>query len=365
MADLRRRGGGWWEPTRSARPRDRAQVILITGFVLAVTFVALALILNSVIFTENLATRSESVGGSGPTATNDIVRSGVGDLMASVNENNGTVGDSDQVGVLRNGTENLSEPLGAQFAFKSQSVEIAYRDVTNGTRYVQNNSKEYESGDGDINWTVVNGTAILSPTSPLGKTFRIRDFKFNVSRTSLPDNASSGVSCPFGRCFRVNVTEAGTSAPVWGVSLYRNSSVGSGAVVVTSYSYAVGRSIIGKCTIRGDNVRVSLSTGRVGNASNKSVRDSSCQAISFPGNVSAPYNVTYWNGDKASGNYSLITDRNRDLGLASLGTNLAPPSSGDSPRATHAVYETFVNTTYVVERTEYNTTIRVAPGEPR
>ncbi|MFW5900746.1 MAG: DUF7261 family protein, partial [Halodesulfurarchaeum sp.] len=42
--------------------RSRGQIILLAGFALAIIFVSLALILNTAIFTENLATRETDDG---------------------------------------------------------------------------------------------------------------------------------------------------------------------------------------------------------------------------------------------------------------------------------------------------------------
>lgn len=52
----------WGEDTTTNR--DRAQIILVTGLVVAVILVALVLLLNTVIYTENLATRGIDPGAS-------------------------------------------------------------------------------------------------------------------------------------------------------------------------------------------------------------------------------------------------------------------------------------------------------------
>jgi len=62
MADVRPPRVGNADPD-TATDEDRAQLILITGLTLAVILVAVVLILNTVIYTENLATRGVDAGG--------------------------------------------------------------------------------------------------------------------------------------------------------------------------------------------------------------------------------------------------------------------------------------------------------------
>ena len=71
---------------------DRGQMIIVAAFVLAVSIVALALILNSAIFTQNLASRSGSSGTTEALAERSSVEQGVGDLMYHLNyeDNPGT-----------------------------------------------------------------------------------------------------------------------------------------------------------------------------------------------------------------------------------------------------------------------------------
>lgn len=66
---------------------NRGQIIFIGGLSLALTFVALALILNSVIYSENLATRNNGDSQRQNAADfRDEVRRGVIDLADQVNQ---------------------------------------------------------------------------------------------------------------------------------------------------------------------------------------------------------------------------------------------------------------------------------------
>ncbi|MEF8907354.1 MAG: hypothetical protein V5A13_05805, partial [Haloarculaceae archaeon] len=62
MAGLTPPGGHG--PSSGTDPdRDRGQIILVTAFALAVAFVALSVVINGAIFTQNLATRGDTAGG--------------------------------------------------------------------------------------------------------------------------------------------------------------------------------------------------------------------------------------------------------------------------------------------------------------
>lgn len=89
-----------------AEMRDRGQMILMTGIVLAVLFVALALLVNATIYTDNVATR-----GGDPASEALEYQSGV---VASVTElverENAASDDFDTIeGNVSNGTERIDD----------------------------------------------------------------------------------------------------------------------------------------------------------------------------------------------------------------------------------------------------------------
>ena len=67
------------------RDDDRGQIILVAAFAIAVIFVSLALIVNSAIFTENLASRGETAGSDGALSMRAMVETNVGDSMEAIN----------------------------------------------------------------------------------------------------------------------------------------------------------------------------------------------------------------------------------------------------------------------------------------
>lgn len=69
-----------------SRPRDRGQLILVTGLTIAVILVMLVLLLNTVIYTENLATRGIDSGGGDAVEYRATVVGSVGELIERENE---------------------------------------------------------------------------------------------------------------------------------------------------------------------------------------------------------------------------------------------------------------------------------------
>lgn len=316
-----------------SRPDDRGQLILVAGFVLALTFVALALILNSVIFTENLATRSESVGGSGAIEARDAIQEGVGELMAYANANNNT-GSSAPVDAVSEAVRQLDNATGPQYAVRGKVVTIAYDSSRTGTRYVQSDrTRNFTSTGGAEDWRL--------DTNVQG----VRDFGLNVTRTRLADAGN----CPTGECFRVNVSNSDpASSETWGVAIGAEGN----AINVSSYNETAQ---IGSCTVVADHAEINLTTGWVG--------DTKCQALDFGNGISpgADLNVSFENADEVAGRYSLITTNT--TGITSK-SNVAGPGSGDSPRATYAVYSVTVDLVYATDDLTFDVQVRIAPGEP-
>lgn len=59
----------------------RGQLVLVAGFAIAVTFVVLALVLNGVIYTENVGTRTADVGERDAIATEELAVDHVAEML--------------------------------------------------------------------------------------------------------------------------------------------------------------------------------------------------------------------------------------------------------------------------------------------
>jgi hypothetical protein len=146
------------------RSRDRGQLILVTGFTIAVLLVALVLLLNTVIYTENLATRGIDSGADDAVEYRATVVGSVGELIEYENERYDERDPPNES--VRNGIDTIDENLSDRYLLRGTIAEIGgYEiDVDDGSPRIwqpeseQNGSEQNESGNltagGESDWTV-------------------------------------------------------------------------------------------------------------------------------------------------------------------------------------------------------------------
>lgn len=141
---------------------DRAQLILVTALVIAVLFVALALIVNSAIYTENIATRD--TGAETSTALQDQSVA-IADLQTNLDRTNERLappedGEDDYDSSHSNFRSGIEQWSKHRTEYQAKSGRIIDTDVTsvNGTQIRQTEDGSFESADGRSDWTLVNDT---------------------------------------------------------------------------------------------------------------------------------------------------------------------------------------------------------------
>ncbi|MFC7251037.1 hypothetical protein ACFQJ5_14470 [Halomicroarcula sp. GCM10025324] len=336
------------------RRADRGQIILIAAFALAVTFVALALIVNSAIFTENLASRGETGGSDDALEVRAMAEASVGEAIFAANVHNTSTTTTLENGV-KAGIGETTDQLELQHVTGGALVEVRLvpGSPVYGSRIVQNESggRTFEDNDlsGDGEWQVV--TRLERDSDQHNAT---RAFKMNVS--TLPDSGDAFV-----------VTANGTRGePTWEMRLYSASDgdVDAGEDVIVEVTTPSGSE---SCTHQAEHpyVHVDVTGGTVAGEPCDALRQGLTDVDGFfdgrfaHGVGDERYNITYENGGEVVGNYSLVT--------RSTGTNPTPnlnTTVGLSPYATDAIYSLSVQFTYETSEVQYDTRIRVAPGEP-
>ena len=307
---------------------ERAQVLLMAALGMAILFVTLALILNTSIYTENLATRGSDVAGGGDVARFvDASRDGISGAVTYANYHNHT-SDGNEHGPLH---QNLSASVSGwhnatarQFALRGQSVSATFVGTENGTRIEQESDQNFTDDDGNVTWTVaegVNGT---------------RAFRIHVSRNDS--------IFKFGQAGAFNVT-ADNGSTTWTMNV---TDTDSGVQV----SVENGNGGQFNCTVAPPPLWIDVTGG--------TVAGDDCRGLAFAEDVGPPYNLTYNNGDNIDGNYTMVVTN------TSIAENQRPHLHDEGegePFAAPAVYATNVSLTYHSPRLYYNGTIRVAPGE--
>mgnify|MGYP006287298579 CR=1 FL=1 len=303
---------------------SRGQLILVSAFALAVIFLALAVVVNSAIFTENLATRSENVESTEALDYRHSIEQSVGDLIGYVNEYNAT-SDTALRQNLSAETENLTVYTGIQQVERGAAVSLGLLDTTNGTRIFQSSSSEFRNNESDADWTVAESVS------------NTRAFKIQV--TTINND------------FTVVANDTSNPSSEWRMVLDDDE------VTVTRDGNT------SDCEVDGDIESVDVTGATVnGEVCPALIDTKDGDSLQFAAGISGDYAVEFEDSDEIEGNYSLVVDNAstaaiRDDDYATIG------GPGDGPYATPAVYSARVAMDYETPRLEYQTEIVAAPGE--
>lgn len=313
MADLRRRGG------------RRGQILLLGAFALAALFVTLALILNAVIYTENLATRADSRTSDAVAHSKSVERATV-DLLESVNEHN-TTEYSDLHDELERGFENFTEGT-ARFKLTSGVVITGtIRNKFNGTWLTQTNaSRNFTNNDTAETWSVESANG--------AKAFRI---KLNVTDelADLGPNSTENFS-----------VRASDGTDNWTLAVGNKS-----ADPTINWTDANGNT--GECEWDDDDPTwINVSEG--------TMAGEDCDGLDFGGDLGTIESIEFDNADNIEGTYRLMVKKNKDN---IDDTDFAPAPPAEGPFRKPAIYGAVVGIEYETTTLVYRTDRRVVPGE--
>lgn len=308
--------------------RDRAQLFLVGALSLAVVFVVLALVVNSAIYTENLATRSTDSGTDDAVKFRTTVESSVGGLVAYQNRN--TVDTTRlQTGIDDDIDDRLARFNGRHGAFS----RVSYVSNSAGTQLIQDTDRDFSNnGGGSNDWqlaTDVSATRSFQQRSEIGE---------------LDDTSLLG-SILGSSVFQTVVTD--DTGDTYRVGVYYDSGAGeayatvedpSGNTQTCTYDYASTT----------ETVTVDLTSAEFAG--------SHCAPLEFWGDLDTPYSIQYVNGQSAQGTWDLVmqgTPTGANFGVAA-----------DGPYEKTGIYDVTVRLLYRTDDVTYKTSVTVAPGEP-
>jgi hypothetical protein len=322
--------------------RSRAQMLLVGALSLATVFILLSLLLNSVIYTENLATRRTNVDADSAVTYRLDARAGVGDTVQYVNRN----GDESYLARHDDYEQLLDE--WRRLRSNVSAVDGRYTNVTpaavyNGTRIVDDDdATTMTPQNGSPSWTVAPGV-------------RSRNLVLDVNTTSATATASDvGGDLSSGTdpdVFRV-VVDGDTNTSV---AVYENT---SGDLELLVYDGAADE----YDTCAAPNGRVDVFRERADGQY--------CDALTKV-SPSGTYDVHFEDADLATGTYSLAVDRLetplRNASNAATHGNQCTAafaaSNASTPYTTPAIYSTNVTLDFVSADARYETSERIAPAE--
>ena len=318
-------------PRSNSTRRDRGQIVLLAAFALAVAFVVLALVVNSAIFTENLATREEVAGSEDALDHRYEVQTNVEELILAANANN-----SSFEGDLQSDIEIMGEEGRDQQATLGRIANVKDVDVTDGVKIVQNQSRNFTSIHTDKNWTLVGGV----------DSEEIRNIQINVTD---PEELSS--SDPF----QLVVNDTIDPSVEWNMTVTGGGSPDSVEIQVET---ADGNRAT--CDRTAEYVTIDVTGGFAG--------ETECPALSqlsngtemwFGTGVDPDYDIEFKNGHNIEGTYSFIVDEG-----AQDDTNFGDPPEQPYTEDEDIIYSVDLTYEYYTPSVGYETDIRVAPGEP-
>lgn len=318
---------------------DRGQIILVTGLAIAVMLVALVLLLNTVIYTQNLATRGVEVDDGEAISFRQEARAGVGRVIDAENR--------EEYDTQAKVEENVTEAVGRFDALLSryyaESVTVAdvqaeTLSLTDGYLLRQTNASRNFTNAGGISgdWTLVSDAGA-------GDGPGVRNATFTVAGENLSDSTSSAFS------FRLY----GSAGNDWRVYLYNDTANDEITVAVKNGTESTPHDV---CSASGPEATVDLTAG--------TINGSACPQLAWAAGVSAPYDVAFRNARDVTGTYAM-TVATPDGATTNVETgNFAGADAEESPRAVPAVYAAEFEIHFETPSVAFHTTVRVAPGEP-
>ncbi|MFC5970238.1 hypothetical protein ACFPYI_02735 [Halomarina salina] len=288
-----------------AAVRDRAQLILVGGLSLALVLVAIALVLNSAIYTENLASRTNADASNDAVLFTTDLRHNVEKSIQYANQESMT--ESDVVAMINTIGNEMAMRAGKQgAAVDFHNADLA--SVDSGLQFTQTSDTTFESDNGSADYVIATDT-------------KVRDLEMDLD-TSTPGTFTVqlvGDSNSLNLVFQVTSSE-----------ITVNQEDDGGAVLDScTESIADGRA----------NVRVSQGT----------IEGHDCTALNVFSDLSSEYDISVRSGDQVKGKYSFVIDDAAD--------------STSSLSGSTAIYAVTVEYSYQTKYLYYETQIRVAPGE--
>lgn len=307
---------------RRFRDADRGQLLLVTGLVVAVSLVALVVLLNASIYSENAATRGIEAADGEALEVRAAAVEETGALIDGTNRDR-PANHSEATAAVEDGIADLDEYLARAYADRGGVTHVAGDASTmrNGS-YVTGNLTA--NGTGDANATLA---ADVNRT----RGFVVEVKPDTLASTNEADASDDAFFIEFGNASNdtreVYVYESDDNVTV---AVGEN---GSDPSVVCS-------------TPSADRVGVDLTGDRTG--------DERCPGLwaASAGSLKGPYDVSMERTDEANGTV----------------TATARPDSGDAVgsdlTATPAVYDAQIEFGYRTAELRFETAVRVAPGEP-
>ncbi len=319
--------------------RDRGQLLLVAVLVLAAAFIVLALVINSAIFTENLATREDVAGSEEALEYRADVTASIDAAIVAGNEDRELTTDAELEAHARNEISTLQNRGGLTQAIRGGVVDLSYDTTQMGDRIAQDNASR--------NLTDDNASADWRPATGVDE---IRNVGFELTEVDTEDLGSNE---PFR--FRLE------SGDDWQLSVSEEALLGS----IASDEVAIG---VETPTASAQCVRDEPTAGDplTIDVTGASVNGEPCHALHrlsdgtqmwLGTGVSGSFDLRFQNSDRVNGTYAMVTRGGTpDTGIES-------GYDSDEPYVVNALYSVRLDYSYQSHAVSYDGTVLSAPGE--
>jgi len=305
---------------------ERAQMLLITALALAVILVTVALLLNAAIFTENVATRDTTADGHEAIELRGEVVQGIGELIER--ENRQGLDESEIVDNVESGINATGNMTDRERARGGTIATLSYIDSETGEllRYNDNgDSRLFSDAAAENTWTLIDN---------LGSA---RAFTVGIEPNELNESTAASSGDVFGIRF------SNTSEDDVTLHIYDDEDEEGNLTVARAQD---GETPNRLCRIEhgGSSVDIDITGDRL--TTDGAIVD--CYRGLWPDYE--PDSIEFVNIDEEEGTASVTVDEGS--GWPTEVTN------------TDAVYSATVDISYQTTDLSFETTARIAPGEP-
>lgn len=319
---------------------DRGQLLLIAAFMLAVLFVTLGLVLNTVVFTGNLASREATDG----TRVTEARQQATAAYDSSVFFGNYYAHTSygSMVELISERGQRWSGTAAHNYVSGGTVLDPTVVGTTNGTTIGQDDARAFtDVTDTKTSWTLVEGAS------------GTRRFTMNVTGQNLA-SVGSVDDLAATNAFHVSV-----DGGAWEMYVYeKTEGEGEGDEEGGALPPGPVVTIIDGGEVY--NYPVPQSAPFVIDLTEGTIAGEKVPQLDFPGaSATAPYKIRYENGRYAHGRYVLVVDKPKDeLAHAS---NFADACEDKDPYTAPAIYSATVSVTYRSEGVYQQASATAAP----
>lgn len=302
-----------------SRRRSRGQLIIITGLVIAVSLVALTLLLNTAIFTENLASRGTAVGGENALEYQHTAKVTTADLMIAVNNQELDSFPKAETNVS-DGINTFDQTQTERYTEVGTSVNIMNISFHEGERLRQTNASR--------NFTNSSFVADWQLASNVGDIRRFTLSFHSVNQTSNPETEA----------FAINMSNGD-----WILYVHNDTDP---TLKITN-----GTVTTEEICNPGSDFPLQL------NLTAATVNGEYCSDLEFRDSINPDYSIDFERGGDVTGTYNITIN-----GTGSVVKNFNSVGE-DSPYSFPVVYSSHFDVRFETEELTYRSTVRVAPGE--